>query len=108
MHEHMERFDDIALRVLRSLYATFPVASAPTPKTIGMTDEVPVFANGRLNTSDEWRSVADEISSALQWLAFEDLVYVLNRPSGPTHLLTSKGFRTLGKLDSGMLGPRVS
>ncbi|MCF7558893.1 hypothetical protein [Pseudomonas petrae] len=108
MHAHINRFDEIAGKVLRDLYGKFPQGSRPNPKSIGLTDEEPVLEKGRQLVSAEWEIIRDEINLALQWLTLEQLIAQSPAGQSSTFILTSKGFKALQRWSSECVPPRIS
>ena len=94
----MDRFNDVAAKILEDLYENFPAPHYPTPNSTGLTEENPEFVGGRENTSEEYRELAKELRGALLWLVDEG--YVLDRgyKIGPSHVLTGDGLKALQKI----------
>jgi len=107
MHAHMERFDEVASRILRSLYVCFPASAYPDPTLIGLTEEKPNFENGRLKASEEWEKLNKETSSALAWLVDENFVLSRSQGIGFSYVITSKGLKALEHFDDSCKTPRI-
>lgn len=99
MAEHIENFDNLALRILGTLHSTFPNPHHLTPGNLGLVDETPQRDEyGGIETSEEWNKVEVEIGRALSWLVEEGYITDRQYRMGPSHVLSAQGFRALERM----------
>lgn len=103
----MDRFDDVAARILKDLHENFPAPHYPTPNSIGLTQESPELVGGRENTSNEYRELSKELRSALLWLVDEGYVFDRGYKIGPSHVLTGHGLKALKKIAPDYKLPKI-
>lgn len=103
---NIERFDEVATRILRHLYERFPNPAHPDPTCIGLIEEKVDYVDGDLAVSADWHDLNNEVRSVLQWLIEEGFVLHRNHQIGPKNIITAKGFEALMKLDHYYTPPR--
>ncbi len=104
----MDRFDEVAAKILKDLYRNFPDPHHPTPETTGLTEERPEYVNGESNASEKYKELAKELRSAMNWLVDEDYIYDRGYKFGPSHVLTGKGLKALQRVAPEFQSPAIS
>ena len=103
--EHIERFDNVAAKILKALHGEFPAAFYPSPNSIGLTDEEPVTVSGRREVSEEYEQLSTEIKQTLNFLIDEGFVLDRQYRFGPSHVITARGFKALERIDPSFPAP---
>lgn len=106
--KHMDRFNEIALSVLKELYQSFPSPGYPTPTSIGMTKDDP-YATGepRPILSDEYQNFAQEIQSVIRWMIEAGYVNDRENKFAASYVLTEAGLIALNKIDNEFPTPEI-
>ncbi|MBA1194981.1 hypothetical protein G7007_19325 [Pseudomonas entomophila] len=109
MTANIERFEEIAKKILIALYESFPAADYLGPNELGLTDEEPSRdkMGGRV-VSNEWEKLNQEVRRAMAWLVEEGLVHDRQYKMSASHVLTSRGFNALEELDPAYKAPAVA
>ena len=106
MTANIERFEEIAKKLLIALHESFPAATYLGPTEIGLTSEQPTNdESGRWNASEEWRELDQEVKRAMLWLVEEGFVHDRQYKMSASHVLTAQGFIALEQLDSAYKAP---
>lgn len=109
MTSNIERFEEIAKKILIALHQSFPAASYLGPNDLGLTDEQPTRDQlGGRATSDEWDELDREVRRAMLWLVEEGLVHDRRYKMSASHILTSEGFIALERLDPTYRAPALA
>lgn len=106
MPANIQRFDEIAKKLLVALYESFPAAAYWGPNDLGLTNEQPTHdQTGRWNASEEWNELDREVKRAMIWLVEEGFVHDRQYKMSASHVLTAQGFIALEQLDSAYKAP---
>jgi len=108
MAANIERFEELAKKILVALYEAFPGTHYPNPKNLGLIDTVPTRdAGGGQVASEEWRELEIELRTILFWLVEQGLVHDRQYRAGASHVLTLQGFAALERLDPAYKAPKL-
>lgn len=102
---NIERFDEVAAKVLTALYERFPQPVGLDPNIIGMMDEHPEQNElGEIIHSEEWHELDLFIHWTAKWLAEEG--YLSNRSGmmSSSFTLSAMGIKSLKHVDQPEIG----
>lgn len=106
MATHIDKFDELAKRILIALHEVFPAPHHLTPSSLGLLDEEPKRDEyGGVETSDEWNRTETEIARALSWLVEEGYITDRQYRMGPSHVLSTQGFRVVERISPSHRAP---
>jgi hypothetical protein len=90
---NIDRFDEVAAKVLTALYERFPEPTGLNPNIIGMSEEAPDRnAVGELMYSQDWRELDNFIHWTAKWLSEEG--YLSERRAN-LYTLSATGFKSM-------------
>jgi len=102
---NIERFDEVAAKVLTALYEKFPQPLGLDPNVLGMLEEQPKQDSlGHMIYSEEWHELDLFIHWTAKWLAEEG--YLSNRSGmmSSSFTLSAMGIKSLKHVDQPEIG----
>lgn len=103
----MDLFNEVSLRIISSLYSSFPEPTHLNPAVIGMLEDTS-YQNelGAMVYSEEWAELDKYIKNTARWLSDEG--YLAHRQSHSqfwsTYTLSSLGLKCLKNVDQPNIG----
>lgn len=105
--DNIDKFDRIALQVLKYLYQQFPAAARPDPNCIGLTRENPGQTDEGMGRSENWDHLSDDLSRVVSWLIDEGMIHDHDYKIGPSYVLSIAGFKALSKIAPECRPPKI-